>query len=165
MVNINRVSTFCCCSAADKSKEPRFETKIFFGPESDHCLTLSLTNWLTDSVPFSRLDWCYPGVLRFLLLLMLMLRIVLVTVCWRFASWGFGHKAKPLFKLWAQGLVKALRLELRQDFEAEVWLVFWCWCFVEVARLNLGQYSEARFGQDFNFRFSWDADVWLRFWS
>ena len=34
---------------------------------------------------------------------------------------------------------------------------------VEVAKLNLGQYSEARFGQDFNFRFSRDADVWLRF--
>ena len=24
-------------------------------------------------------------------------------------------------------------------------------------------YSEARFGQEFNFRFSQDADVWLRF--
>ena len=34
---------------------------------------------------------------------------------------------------------------------------------VEVTKLNLGQYSEARFGQDFNFRFSRDADVWLRF--
>ena len=30
--------------------------------------------------------------------------------------------------------------------------------------MNLGQYSEARFGQDFNFRFSRDADVWLRFY-
>ena len=32
---------------------------------------------------------------------------------------------------------------------------------VEVTKLNLGQYSEARFGQDFNLRFSRDADVWL----
>ena len=29
--------------------------------------------------------------------------------------------------------------------------------------LNLGQYSEARFSQDFTLRFSRDADVWLRF--
>ena len=36
---------------------------------------------------------------------------------------------------------------------------------VEVTQLNLGQNSEARFGQDFNFRFSQDPDVWLRFWS
>ena len=34
---------------------------------------------------------------------------------------------------------------------------------VEVTQLNLGQNSEARFGQDFNFRFSRDPDVWLRF--
>ena len=34
---------------------------------------------------------------------------------------------------------------------------------VKILKLNLGQYSEARFGQDFNFRFSGDADVWLRF--
>ena len=32
-------------------------------------------------------------------------------------------------------------------------------CLVEVAKLNLGQDYEARFGQDF----SRDADVWLRF--
>ena len=31
---------------------------------------------------------------------------------------------------------------------------------VEVANLNLGQYSEGRFGEDFNFRFSRDGDVW-----
>ena len=29
-------------------------------------------------------------------------------------------------------------------------------------KLNLGQNSEARFGQDFRFQFSRDADVWLR---
>ena len=60
-------------------------------------------------------------------------------------------------------LVKILKLKFRRDFEAEVWSVFCCWCLVDVTKLNLGQYSEARFGQDFNFRFSRDADVWLRF--
>ena len=34
---------------------------------------------------------------------------------------------------------------------------------VEVTRLNIGQDYEARFGQDFKFMFSRDADVWLGF--
>ena len=34
---------------------------------------------------------------------------------------------------------------------------------VKILKLNLGQYFEARFGQDFNSSFSRDADVWLRF--
>ena len=32
----------------------------------------------------------------------------------------FGHKAKLLFRLSAQGLVRSLKLKFRQDFEAEV---------------------------------------------
>ena len=46
------------------------------------------------------------------------------------------------------GLVKILRLKFRQHFEAGVCLAFCRWCFVEVMKLNLGQHSEARFGQD-----------------
>ena len=38
----------------------------------------------------------------------------------------FGHKAKLLFRLSAQGLVRSLKLKFRQDFEAEVWSVFCC---------------------------------------
>ena len=63
----------------------------------------------------------------------------------------FGHKAKLLFKLWAQGLVKIWKLKFRQDFEAGVCSTFSCWCFVEVMELNLGRYSKARFGQYFEF--------------
>ena len=41
---------------------------FFIGPESNHCLPLSLTrsltDWLTDSLLFSKLDWCDPGVWR-----------------------------------------------------------------------------------------------------
>ena len=77
----------------------------------------------------------------------------------------FGYKANLLFRLWAQGLVKILMLKCRRDFEAEVWSVFCCWCLVEVTKLNLGQDSEARFGQDIKLKFSRDTDVWLRFWS
>ena len=74
-----------------------------------------------------------------------------------------GHKAKLLFRLWGQCLIKILKLMLRWDLEAEVWSVFCCWCLVEVTKLNLGQDSEARFDQDF--KFSRDTDVWCWFWS
>ena len=31
----------------------------------------------------------------------------------------YGHKAEFLFRLWAQGLVKILKLKFRQDFEVQ----------------------------------------------
>ena len=42
-------------------------------------------------------------------------------------------------------------VEVQARFEARVWSVFCCWCFVDVMKLNLGGDSEARFGQDFEF--------------
>ena len=50
-----------------------------------------------------------------------------------------------------------MKLKFGQYFAADVWLR------LRMTKLNLGQYSEAWFGQDFNLRFSRDADVWLRF--
>ena len=38
----------------------------------------------------------------------------------------YGYKAKLLFRLSAQGLVRSLKLKFRRDFEAEVWSVI---CF------------------------------------
>ena len=38
----------------------------------------------------------------------------------------FGHKAKLLFRLSAQGLVRSLKLKFRRDFETQVWSVFCC---------------------------------------
>ena len=63
----------------------------------------------------------------------------------------FGPKSKLLFRLWAQGLVMILKSKFRQDFVAGVCSAFCRWCFVEVMKLNLGRYSEARLGQDFEF--------------
>ena len=82
----------------------------------------------------------------------------------RFESWGLVIKLNFCsdFEHFSQD---CLKLKFRRDFEAEVWSAFCRWCFEEVTKLNLGQYSEARFGQEFNFRLSWDADVWLKFWS
>ena len=34
---------------------------IFIGPESDHCLLLSLTNWLTDSCLVNLIDVTMPS--------------------------------------------------------------------------------------------------------
>ena len=39
----------------------------------------------------------------------------------RFVELRFGHKAKLLFRLLAQFLIKILKLKFRQDFEAGVW--------------------------------------------
>ena len=50
-----------------------------------------------------------------------------------------------------------MKLKFSQYF-ADVWLRF-------NTELKLGQDSEARFGQDFKFELSRDADVWLRFKS
>ena len=46
-------------------------------------------------------------------------------------------------------MVKILKLKLRQDLRLEFGQFLFCWCFVEVMKLNLGRDSEARFGQDF----------------
>ena len=45
-------------------------------------------------------------------------------------------------------MVKILKLKFRQHFEAEDSSVFCCRGLVEVTKLNFGQGSEARFGQD-----------------
>ena len=74
---------------------------LFIGPESDHCLPLSvtdwLTHWLTDWLLFSKLDWCDSGLWRCQL-----------KTCWGFYCcwcWWWGS-------CWQQ---------LVADMEAEVW--------------------------------------------
>ena len=109
---------------------------LFMGPEPDHWQPLLVTNSLTNSEAFSRLDWCDPVVWRFA-------HSKLVEVVTfvddsdkdrvgnsllQISKLRFGHKAKLLFRLWAQGMVIILKLKLRRDFEAEVWSVFCCWC-------------------------------------
>ena len=60
----------------------------------------------------------------------------------------FGQKAKLLFRLRAQGLVKILKLKFRQDLQLEIGQ-FFLLMFCRGYELNLGRDSEARFGQDF----------------
>ena len=65
-----------------------------------------------------------------------------------------GHKAKLLFRLWAQGLVKILKLKFRQDFEAEVRSVFCCWFLVEILNLLLNR----------DFEIGLDPDLCKKLW-
>ena len=128
--------------------------------------------WLTNSLLFSTLDWCDPGVWRCQLKTYWGITVANVDdedcvgnslmQIWKLR---FGHKAKLLFRLSAQGLVRSLKLKFRRDFEAEVWSVFCCWCLVEVTKLNLCEDYEASFGQDFKFKFSWDALSRFQNWS
>ena len=51
---------------------------FIIGPESDHWLCLSLTHWL----PFSKLDWCDPGMWRW------QLKTCWSCYCWWCWWWG-----------------------------------------------------------------------------
>ena len=67
---------------------------FFIGPESNIWQSLSVTHWQTHPIPFSRLDWCDPGVRRCQL-----------KTCWYCNCCWWGS-------CWQQFVV---------DFEAEVW--------------------------------------------
>ena len=100
---------------------------VYIGPESDHLATLvthSLT-WVTDS--------CFVGLIDVTLAcedanskLVEVVKVAdadsekrlddcLVQI-WKLK---FGYKAKFLSTLWAQGLVKSLKLKFMREFEAE----------------------------------------------
>ena len=113
-----------------------------------HSLTHWLTDWLTDWLTHS----CLVDLMAVNDTNCLIMSQLLKAVIWELT---FGPKAKLLFRLWAQVLVKILKSKFRQDFETGVCSAF-CRCyFEEVLKLNLGQ--------DFEIKFSGDADVWLRF--
>ena len=68
----------------------------------------------------------------------------------------FGHKAKLLFRPWAQGLIKILKLKFRQDLKLEFCHFFSAAVLKNVeSKINLGRDSEARFGQDFEAQVLW----------
>ena len=98
-----------------------------------HSLTDSLTHWLTNSCLVNYLMWSWrvkmpiQNLLRLLMLLMLMLRIMLATVCYRFGSWGL-----------------VIKLNFCSDFEQ--WALcsrFWSWSSGEILKLQFGQYFAA----------------------
>ena len=109
-----------------------FTLYIFIGPESDHWECLSVTHWLTDSLPFSKLDWCDSGVWRCLLQTQgcYCCWCWWWGLCWQFSLlqiWKlrFVQKSKLLFRLWA------------------LWSSFWSWSSGEILKLKFGQYFAA----------------------
>ena len=95
-------------------------SSLFIRPRVRSLATL-VTHSLPNSVLFSKLDWCDPCMWRYRL-----------KTCWGcYCCWcwfwktvqiwklKFGHKAKSLSRLWAQGLVKNLKLKFSQYFAAD----------------------------------------------
>ena len=93
---------------------------LFIRPESDHCLLLSLTHWLTNSCLANLIDvtLAYEDTNTKL--------VDVVTVTdedpvdnnlLHISKLRLGKKAKLLFKFWAQSLVKIFKF--RQDLKVE----------------------------------------------
>ena len=75
--------------------------------------------FLSDSLPFSKLDWCDSGMWR-----------------WQLKTcWGWYCLTLMMIKV------------LASVWWSEVWSLFRCWCLVVVTNFNLGRDSEARIGQ------------------
>ena len=103
------------------------------------------------------------NLLKSLLLLMMM---VLATICCRFETWGFVKKLNFCsdfeHKVWSR-----FEVEAQARFDAGVWSVFCCWCFVKVM-LNqswiLVEIVKLGLVKILNFKFYREAHVWLRIW-
>ena len=67
-INFSKEKTFQCSYVDCARFIVKFSlmriTCIIIGPESDLCLALSVTDWLTDWLLFSKLSWWDPGVWR-----------------------------------------------------------------------------------------------------
>ena len=97
-------------------------------------VTNSLTDSLTNSLLFSKLDWCDPGVWRCQLK-----TCWCCNCCWWGSCWQqFVAEVWSSFWIWSSGKISSWSLAS-----------FFCWCFEEVMKVNLGWDSKARFGQDF----------------
>ena len=85
---------------------------------------------------------------RLLLLLVLVMRIFLATVCCIFGSWGLVINLNFCsdFERFGQDF----EVGTQAGFKADIWSVF-CWCLVGVTKLNHNQNSETKLGQDFKF--------------
>ena len=115
-------------------------------------VTNSLTDWLTHSCLVNLLDVtlaCEDTNSKLVDVVTVADEDRVVNNLLQISKLRFGKNAKLLFRLWAQGLVKILKLKFRQYLQLESGQFFFCWCFGEVLKLNLGRDCEARSGQDF----------------
>ena len=121
--------------------------RVFIGPESDHCLLLSLADWLTDWLSFSKLDWCDSGLGR--------CQLKTCWGCYFCWCWGWGS-CWPQFvadleaEVWSWPY-DVIKLNYCSDFEQKVWSRFWSWSSCEIFKLMFG--------------WPYKVEPWLRFWS
>ena len=133
----------------------------------------SLTDWLTNWLLFSKLDWCDPGMWRWPLKLVEVVTVAHVDDEKRIdnslvQTWKvkLGHNVKLLFRL----------IGHRQGFK--VWLRFWSWSSGKILKPKFGHYIAAdallwlwssilveilKLDLFKILRFCRNADVWLRF--
>ena len=121
----------------------------------------------------SRLKTSTQNLLSLLWLLMLMLRNLFTTVWCRFGSWGLVNKSIFVFRLWAEGLIKILKLNFRQDLRAGLWLIFcrwffveviWSWIMVKILKLALVNIWSLSLVQMLMFDWDFEVGAWSRFW-
>ena len=104
------------------------ETYLFNGPESHHWLCLSLTHSLTHCSLKNLIDvtlaceHAYSKLVEVVTVADVDVGNSLLQI-WKLI---FGHKAKILFRLSAQGLIRSLKLKFKRDFETEVCSIFCC---------------------------------------
>jgi len=131
-----------------------------------------LTHSLTDSVTFSKLDWCNPGVWRCQL-----------KTCWCCNCCWWGSCWQQLLQILKLRFGKK-KLNFCLYFEHKVWSRFWSsgkiwsWSLSSFSLLMFCRGYEikswSRFGQDFEalWSFLWrcwclvevEVDAWSRFW-
>ena len=109
-------------------------------------LAMLVTNSLTHSLPFSKLDWCDPGVWRCLL-----------KTCWGCYGAEISDEdrvGKTLLQIWMLRFGKKLNFcsnyeDFGQDFWVEVHAIFLSWSLVSILLLMFG----------------WGYEVESRFWN
>ena len=117
---------------------------------------------LTHALMLSKHDWCYSGFWR--CQFNSILDVDILDDVDDEASFGnslvkirelkFGREFETefsicrtwcFFKILEKQLVKIFKLNLAQDFEAEVLSRFWGWSLIKIPKLKFGRYSEAKF--------------------
>ena len=138
---------------------------IFIGPASDHCLPLSLTDSLIDSLT----DSCLVNFIDVTLACedansKLVEFVTVADVdyekCFdysfmQFWKLKFGHKAKFCSDFEHKVWPRVWSWSSSETFETEVWSVFCCWGLVRLWSGCLVKILKLKFG--------WNANVWLRF--
>ena len=109
-----------------------------------------LTDWLTDSCLVNLIDVtlaCEDANSKLVNVVTVLDEDHVGNNLLQISTLRFSQEAKLLFRLWAQGLIKILKLNFRQDlkqefgqyFAADVWLRLQSWILVKILKLGLAK--------------------------